>query len=82
MTNDELTTILANATNLVPIGSKWEHYKDSTAVVVNLCLDEDDLTPQVVYLHDTLTFCRPLRGFTSSVYVNDKWVPRFRRIDS
>ena len=81
MTNDELATILANAANLVPPGSKWEHYKGSIVTIVTLCLDEHDLTPQVVYLHDWLTFCRPLRGFTSSVYVDDKWVPRFRRID-
>ncbi len=80
-----LESRLRYATDAVPLGSRYAHYKhpERTYRVIAVSLIEETLLPAVVYeaeYGDKLSFIRPLDNFLELVDVNGTPTPRFSRI--
>lgn len=87
MTSDQepLEVRLQKATELVPLGSVYVHYKhpERTYRVIAISLVEETLLPAVVYeahYGEKLSFIRPLHDFLETVEVDGVPVPRFTRL--
>ena len=86
---DVLRVELAEATNLVPIGSKWAHFKNPTHYyeITDLVITEDDDSVAVIYKStfeptEGISFYRPIESFLSKKTLEDGTeVDRFTRVE-
>lgn len=81
----ELRAMLAEATEMVPTGSIWQHFKGDKYKVICIAFDEITLNFEVVYVplkHPDIHFTRMMSVWLESVEWNGYTVPRFERIES
>ena len=86
---EELRVELTEATNLVPIGSKWAHFKNPTHYyeITDLVITEDDDSVAVIYKStfeptEGISFYRPIESFLSKKTLEDGTeVDRFTRVE-
>ena len=76
--------MLADAIQLVPLGSHWRHYKGNDYRVEQLVIQESDNQVAVVYTplkHLETSFVRPLDAWLARMPNGEDTVQRFTRID-
>ncbi len=86
---EELRVKLSEANNLIPIGSKWAHFKNPTHYyeITDLVITEEDDSVAVIYKStfeptEGISFCRPIKSFLSKKALEDGTeVDRFSRVE-
>lgn len=74
---EKVRELLAKAQQLVPVGSRWRHYKGGEYTAIGVAIRESDEEPVVVYESpDGLVWTRPLGEWLEDV----DGVQRFGRI--
>jgi hypothetical protein len=79
----ELSEMLAEATDMVPVGSVWRHYKGGVYTVVCIAFDELTLDFEVVYQpeeDERVHFTRPLSVWLETIQWHGAALPRFEHI--
>ncbi len=83
MSEDELAKVLEDAGKQVTVGSVYQHYKGNSYTVLQVVFIEATMEPAVVYranYDQRLVYVRPIAMWLEHVELEDKTVPRFRRI--
>lgn len=84
LSQQELASLLADASSKVEIGAAYRHYKNQLSyTVLELTIQESDEDVVVVYkadYGDGVKFTRPLKSWLQNVSWQNKIVPRFTKI--
>lgn len=84
LSQQELVSLLADASQKVEVGATYKHYKNRLSyTVLDLAIQESDEDVVVVYradYGDGVKFTRPLKSWLQNVSWQDKTVPRFAKI--
>lgn len=83
----EMSKMIKDATEAIPISSTWSHYKnrDRHYRIIDIVVNEADSLPLVIYegLYEEVRgvkFARPLESFLEKVEVNGVEVSRFEMV--
>jgi hypothetical protein len=79
----QLEEMLAVATDMVPEGSLWRHYKGNDYCVDCIAFDEETLEFEVIYhpkAHPNIHFSRLLSVWLETVAWKEHTLPRFEHL--
>ncbi|QQS18269.1 DUF1653 domain-containing protein [Candidatus Saccharibacteria bacterium] len=79
----QLRELLAEATALVPVGSRWRHYKGGEYLVTAVAFDEESLNFEVIYSPidaPDIHFARWMSIWLETVRWQNVSLPRFKQM--
>jgi hypothetical protein len=83
LSQEELSSLLAEAAKQVTVGADYLHYKNKRYKVLHLAIQESTNEVSVIYqatYGDKLIFARPLSSWIEAVELDNQKIPRFTKI--